>query len=126
MLLSTRKTDCRNYASYDPSYPQWKEEYDRALAGEAVPFTIYGTDGPVLEAAVSDPYILDGAWDEGAFSTGNYVIAIGPAAEEGTGQPTFSVGETVNIEGRDFTVMAVVISFFSPWWKAALRSLKYL
>lgn len=98
----------QEFSSYDPNYPQWKAEYDRALAGEAVPFTIYGADGPVLEAAVSDPYILDGTWDEDAFSTGDYVIAIGPAAEAGTGQPTFSVGETVNIEGRDFTVMAVV------------------
>ena len=71
-----------DYASFDPSFPMWKEVFDSALQGNAVPHTIYGADGLILDAAASENYILDGSFD--------------------------SVGEEVNIDGRTFTVMAVL------------------
>lgn len=96
------------YASFDPSFPMWKEVFDSALAGNAVPHTIYGADGLILDAAASENYILDGSYDPEKFATGDYVLAIGPAADPQTGLPTYSVGEEVNINGRNFTVMAVL------------------
>ena len=97
-----------DYASFDPSFPMWKEVFDSALQGNAVPHTIYGADGLILDAAASENYILDGSFDAEKFATGDYVLAIGPSTEPQTGLPTYSVGEEVNINGRTFTVMAVL------------------
>src|SRR5699024_9975179 len=97
-----------DYASFDPSFPMWKEVYDSALSGNAVPHTIYGADGLILTAAANENYILDGSFDAEQFATGDYALAIGPATEAGTGLPTYSVGEKVNVNGRTFTIMAVL------------------
>ena len=97
-----------DYASFDPSFPMWKEVYDSALSGNAVPHTIYGADGLILTAAASDNYILDGSFDAEQFATGNYALAIGPATEARTGLPTYSVGEKVTVNGHTFTIMAVL------------------
>ena len=96
------------FASFDPTFPQWKETYDKALAGEAVPFTVYGADGVILEAAASEQFLLNGTYDAEAFATGEYVLAIGPAVDPGTDIPMYDVGEKVEVEGRTFTVMAVL------------------
>ena len=69
---------------------------------------LYGADGLILDAAASENYILDGSYDPEKFATGDYILAIGPAADPQTGLPTYSVGEEVNINGRNFTVMAVL------------------
>lgn len=96
------------FASFDPTFPQWKETYDQALAGEPVPFTVYGADGVILEAAASEQFLLNGTYDPEAFATGKYVLAIGPAVDPGTQLPMYDVEEEVEIEGRTFTVMAVL------------------
>ena len=97
-----------DYASFDPSFPMWKDVYDSALQGNAVPHTIYGADGLILTAAASENYILDGSFDAEQFATGNYALAIGPATEARTGLPTYSVGEKVTVNGHTFTIMAVL------------------
>lgn len=97
-----------DFASYDPSFPVWKEGYDRALAGQECLFTIYGADGLILEAAASDDYILDGTFDMRKFGTGDYCLAIGPSIEPGNGAPTYSVGEKVRMVDHEFEVMAVL------------------
>lgn len=96
------------FASYDPSFPAWKEGYDAAVDGQERSYTIYGADGLILEAAVSENYILDGAFDAEKFATGDYCLAIGPSISPGTGAPTYAVGEKIRIAGRAFEVMAVV------------------
>lgn len=96
------------FASFDPTFPSWKEEFDRALQGEKLPLTIYGVDGIALEAATGSNYILDGSYDAQKFVTGKYALAIGPAVEAGGGLPTYSVGEKIRIENRDFIIMAVL------------------
>ena len=119
MLLSDRA--CENirsyytrerlddFASIDPTFPQWKEECDRALRGEEVPVTVYGADGLILDAAVGDPYVLNGTFDSEKFASGDYALAIGPAVHDfESDPPAWTVGETVSIEGREFTVMAVL------------------
>lgn len=102
------KARLSEFESYDPSFPQWKEQFDKVLNGEKISATIYGADGLILDAAVNDNYILDGDFDAEKFATGKYVLALGPQAEKGTGQPTYSIGETVEIKGHAFTVMAVL------------------
>lgn len=99
------------FASYDLTFSYWKEGFDAAVNGEEVPHTIYGADGLLLEAAASENYILDGTYDAEKFAGGDYVLAIGPSVEPQTGLPSYSVGETVMIENREFTVMAVLDSY---------------
>lgn len=97
-----------DFASYDPSFPVWKEGFDKAVKGDKSLYAVYGADGLILEAAASGNYILDGEFDREKFATGNYCIAIGPAIQPGSGAPTYSVGESLEISGRSFEVMAVV------------------
>lgn len=93
------------FASYDLSFPAWKEGFDGAVKGNK---GLYGADGLILEAAASENYILDGEFDREKFAAGNYCIAIGPAIQPGSGAPTYSVGEKLTIAGRSFEVMVVV------------------
>lgn len=98
----------KDYASFDPGFPEWKAEYDAALRDENASVTLYGADGLILEAATGENYILAGSFDAEAFATGQYVLAIGPAVSAQEALPTWSVGESVEIENRTFTVMAVL------------------
>lgn len=97
-----------DYASYDPGFPAWKEGFDAAVDGQESPYTIYGADGLILEAAASPNYILDGVFDAERFAAGDYCLAIGPSINQGTGVPTYAVGEKIRLAGREFEVMAVV------------------
>lgn len=97
------------YASYDPTFPKWKECFDDVVNGGEAVHTVYGADGLILEAASDNNYILAGKYDAGEFESGDYVLAIGPAMEEAEEiLPTYSVGEKVQIGNRQFTVMAVL------------------
>lgn len=97
------------FASYYPSFPEWKESYDAALSGKENPYTVYGAEGLILEAAVGEDYMFEGIYDGEKFARGGYCLAIGPSIEPGSGIPTFSPGEKVKIKGREFEVMAVVL-----------------
>lgn len=97
-----------DYASLDPNFPEWKKEYDAAVRDQNASVTLYGADGLILEAATEKDYILSGSFDAEAFATGQYVLAIGPAVSAREALPTWSVGESVEIENRSFTVMAVL------------------
>ena len=97
-----------DFASYDPSFPEWKAGFEAAVAGEVCMYTIYGADGLILEAAAGSGYLLDGAFDAALFATGQYCLAIGPSMVPGDVVPTHAVGEKVLIAGRAFEVMAVL------------------
>lgn len=96
------------FATYDPSFPSWKETFDLVTNGGSCSYTIYGADGLILEAASSPGSIADGTYDAEKFATGHYCLAIGPSVSAGAMIPTYSVGETVTIQGRSFEVMAVL------------------
>ena len=98
-----------DFASFDPTFPKWKKKYDEALLGNAAVHTVYGADGLILEAASSGRYVMEGEYDAEKFAGGDYVLAIGPSAEGDEILPTYSVGEKIRIEGREFTVMAVLL-----------------
>lgn len=104
----TEKT-LEDFASFDPTFPKWKKKYDEALLGNAAVHTVYGADGVILEAASSGRYVMKGEYDAEKFAGGDYVLAIGPSAEGDEILPTYSVGEKIRIEGREFTVMAVLL-----------------
>ena len=72
---------------------------------------LYGLDGIPLDAITQEQYVLEGSFDAAEFASGNYVLAVGPSLELGTEYPvlpTPSAGSTVELNGRAYTVMAVV------------------
>ncbi len=97
-----------DFASYDPSFPEWKAGFDAAVGGEKCMYTIYGADGLVLDAAADNRYILDGAFDAERFATGQYCLSIGPSMTPGDVIPAHAVGEKLLIAGREFEVMAAL------------------
>lgn len=97
-----------DFASYDPSFPEWKAGFDAAVGGEKCMYTIYGADGLVLDAAADNRYILDGAFDAERFATGQYCLSIGPSITPGDVIPAHAVGEKLLIAGREFEVMAAL------------------
>lgn len=95
------------WGSYDPAGPEsLKQAIDTKQAGSV----IYGADGIVLDAYTAPEHVQEGSVDMEKFATGRYVLAIAPTAEEEEGRilPTVSVGDEVVIEGKSYTVMAVV------------------
>lgn len=97
-----------DFASYDPSFPEWKAGFDAAVGGEKCMYTIYGADGLVLDAAADNRYILDGAFNAERFATGQYCLSIGPSMTPGDVIPAHAVGEKLLIAGREFEVMAAL------------------
>ncbi len=99
-----------DWASYDPVGPKSiQEAVDEKRAGAVV----YGLDGIVLDAYTDAAHVLAGSYDAEQFATGKYAIAAGLAMTKEDGQtlPTVSVGDTVEIEGQEYTVMAVLDEF---------------
>ena len=93
--------------SYDPTGPiSLRRAIDEKQAGSVV----YGADGIVLDAYTAPEHVQEGSVDMEKFAMGRYVLAIAPTVEEGEGRilPTVSVGDKVVIEGKSYTVMAVV------------------
>ena len=99
-----------DWASYDPVGPKSiQEAVDEKRAGAVV----YGLDGIVLDAYTDAAHVLAGSYDAEQFATGKYAIAAGLAMTKEDGQtlPTVSVGDTVESEGREYTIMAVLDEF---------------
>lgn len=99
-----------DWASYDPVGPQSIQEAVEEKSAGAV---VYGLDGIVLDAYTAEAHVLAGSYDAEQFATGKYAIAAGLAMtkEEGQTLPTVSVGDTVEIEGQEYTIMAVLDEF---------------
>ena len=99
-----------DWASYDPVGPQSIQEAVEEKSAGAV---VYGLDGIVLDAYTAEAHVLAGSYDAEQFATGKYAIAAGLAMTKEDGQtlPTVSVGDTVEIEGREYTIMAVLDEF---------------
>lgn len=99
-----------SWASYDPAGVEALQE---AIVRKQAGSVIYGIDGIPLDIYSKEEYWVNGSFDEELFDTGEYVLAIGPGVEPGIKEqnmPTVSVGSQVDIEGRKYTVMAVLNS----------------
>lgn len=84
--------------------------HDMTLSGECVSI-LYGVDGLILNAFAQDGRILDGAFDKDKFLSGGYVVmeaATGAEDSEKETQPTYSVGDMVELNGQQYEVMAIV------------------
>lgn len=66
-----------------------------------------GLDRP-SGGSVKENYILNGSFDAEKFAKGMYCLAICPSTDPSDTLPTYSVGEKVQIDDREFEVMAVV------------------
>ena len=98
------------WASYDAASVEMMQE---ALENRQASSVVYGIDGIALDVYSREEYWENGSFDRGLFDTGEYVLAIGPGMEPGLQEqtmPTVAVGDKVEIEGREYTVMTVLNS----------------
>ncbi len=87
-----------------------KAYHDMTLSGECVSI-LYGVDGLILDTFAQDARILDGTFDKGKFLSGGYVVMEAATGAEDSGketQPTYSVGDIVELNERQYEVMAIV------------------
>ena len=102
-----------DWSSYDPS---GVDAFRQALDTRKMNAVVFGLDGIPLDTITQSQYIMQGSFDPDAFASGDYVLAIGPAVERDVVYPALpvpSVGSTVMLEGRAYTVMAVVYPVMS-------------
>lgn len=84
--------------------------YDMMDSGECVSI-LYGIDGLILDVFSEDYRILDGTFNREEFLSGNYVIVEAASGAEEKGpetQPTYSVGDRVDLNGKTYEVMGMV------------------
>lgn len=92
----------------DPAMAQ--SYHDMTDSGECTA-VLYGADGLVLDTLSQDYCLLEGTYDEEEFLSGKYVLAqaVAGAEEGGTEtQPTYSVGDSVELFGTQYQVMGIV------------------
>lgn len=84
--------------------------HDMIDSGECVSI-LYGVDGLILDTFAQDGRILDGTFDKDKFLSGGYVVmeaATGAEDSKKETQPTYSVGDMVDLNGQQYEVMAIV------------------
>lgn len=97
-----------DWSTYDPT---GVKEFHKAVDTREMSAVAFGLDGIALQAVTQDACIMEGAFDEKAYASGKYVLAVGPAIEQGEEYPclpTPSVGSNVELAGEIYEVMAVV------------------
>lgn len=104
-----------DWASYDPTGPAYVKNATETKKAIGV---LLGMDGIPLDTITQEQYLLSGSFDGEKFATGDYVLAIGPAIDTAAKDsyaalPVPSVGGSIEIENRTYTVMAVVYPLLS-------------
>ena len=97
-----------DWETYDAAGAQQLRDVLETGDGSAI---LYGLDGIPLDAITQKQYVLQGSFDAATFASGDYVLAVGPSLELGTEYPVLpapSVGSAVELNGKTYTVMAVV------------------
>ena len=97
-----------DWESYDPAGAQALRD---ALSSGGASATLYGLDGIPLDTITQQQYLMEGSFDATAFASGDYILAVGPSVEPGESYPvlpTSPVGSVVELNGRSYTVMAIV------------------
>lgn len=87
------------------------EAYHDMIDSEECVSILYGVDGLILDTFAQDGRILDGTFDKDKFLSGGYVVmeaATGAEDSEKETQPTYSVGDMVDLNGQQYEVMAIV------------------
>ena len=99
-----------DWATYDPAGPA---QIKNAMETREAIGVLYGMDGIPLDAITQERYLLSGSYDAEKFAGGDYVLVIGPAIDstdpEGKAAlPVPTVGSSIALENRTYTVMAIV------------------
>ncbi len=87
-----------------------KAYHDMIENGECVSI-LYGVDGLILDTFTQDARILNGTFDKDKFLSGGYVVMEAATGAEDSGketQPTYSVGDIVELNEQQYEVMAIV------------------
>lgn len=87
------------------------EAYQEMMESGRCVSILYGVDGLILDTFAQDGRILDGAFDKEKFLSGGYVVmeaATGAEDSQKETQPTYSVGDMVQLNGQQYEVMAIV------------------
>ena len=87
------------------------EAYHNMINSGECTSILYGVDGLVLDTFAQDGRMLDGSFDKEKFLSGGYVVmeaATGAEDAEKETQPTYSVGDMVELSGQRYEVMAIV------------------
>ena len=101
-----------DWESYDE---QGAEDARNSLAEKKATVSMFGLDGIPLDEMMEEDNVLAGTFDPEAFATGDYVLAVTSAAisrEEAESLdvlPASPVGDTVELDGKSYQVMAVVL-----------------
>ena len=95
----------RSLRDTQKGYPEWCEGLDRLEREGTYTGLVIGMDGAYLDYVLEYSPFTSGGFDENAFASGNYVLAAGAYHE---GVSTQAAGETVELGGREFTVMGSV------------------
>ena len=99
-----------DWATYDPS---GSAQIKNAMETREAIGVLYGMDGIPLHAITQERYLLSGSYDAERFASGDYVLAVGPAIdatdpERYAALPVPTVGSSIALENRTYTVMAIV------------------
>ena len=97
-----------DWAKYDPTCV---DTFQQAVDTQKMNAVVFGLDGIPLDIITQPQYIMQGSFNPEAFAIGDYVLAIGPAIEQGKEYPVLpvpSVGSIVTLEEKNYIVMAVV------------------
>ena len=92
--------------------PGLAESYHDMIGNGECNSILYGIDGLILDDFTENERILDGDFDKEKFLSGGYVIveaSTGAEYEDTETQPTYSVGDTVVLNGQQYEVMAIVL-----------------
>ena len=84
------------------AFPDWMAGIDQFTETGEYTAIVLGLDGAYLDYVLENCPFTSGSFDQAAFASGNYVIA-GGAYHEGVS--CLAAGETLELEGRAFTVM---------------------
>lgn len=87
------------------------EAYHNMISSKECTSILYGVDGLILDTFEQEQRIIDGVFEKEKFLSGNYVVveaAAGAEDCEKETQPTYSVGDMVELNGQQYEVMAII------------------
>ena len=96
--------------------PGLAQDYNNMITSGECTAILYGVDGLILDVFSENFRILDGTFDKEKFLSGSYLLAeaaSGAEEKEKETQPTYSVGDTVELNGRQYEVMGIVANITS-------------
>ncbi len=94
--------------SYMTQDAAWLDGYQQLKETKECSATVFGVDGLAKDEITEEKRILDGIIDQEQFAEDNYILAGGVLDEENLTQPTFKIGDTIEISGKKFIIMAVI------------------